>query len=181
MGGIGVLLSFERVELDGAKFSEVKLDSGGGPNITCEHFSSSGDDSSPLKDDIVVYVDIQRSGGAGVVGCIDTKNESKTGPGEKRIYARDSGGTSVVEFWLKSDGSAVLQNQNGVIQLATNGDITLQGASIIITGESINLNGAVISASGEIQTAGGIDLDTHTHMQPNDSFGNVEQETLPPS
>jgi phage baseplate assembly protein gpV len=167
--GLGKLLSFIKSTRNGAKLSEVKLDPGGGPNVTAEHFSAPGDDAHPLPGDYVVHVAIQRSGGSAVVGYLDTNNDQKAAAGEKRIYARDSDGASIVELWLKNDGTAVLENENGSVTLAPNGDITLDGAAITINGSSITvnglttINGAIISEAGEISTASGIDLDTHIH------------------
>lgn len=167
--GLGKLLSFIRGTRNDAKLSDVKLDPGGGPNVTAEHFSAPGDDSYPLAGDYVVNVSIQRSGGSAVVGYLDPKNDQKAAAGEKRIYARKADGSSVVELWLKNDGTAVLENANGSVRLSPNGDIEVVGAAISITGDSItitgttDINGATISTGGEVTTAGGVDLDTHVH------------------
>ena len=202
--GLGKLLSFIRGTRNDAKLSDVKLDPGGGPNVTSEHFSAPGDDAHPLPGDYVVHVAIQRSGGSAVVGYLDPKNDQKAAAGDKRIYARDSSGASIVELWLKNDGTAVLENENatitmspdgaikaenanGDIELASSGNITVNGKSINITGDSItitgatNINGATISTDGAIGTAAGVDVDTHTHSQNPDSAGNTQQETNPPS
>lgn len=181
--GLGKLLSFVRGLRNGAKISDVKLDPGGGPNVTAEHFSAPGDDAHPLVGDYVINVIIQRSGGSAVVGYLDPKNEQKAAPGEKRIYARDSGGASIVELWLKNDGTAVLENNNGSVILAANGNITINGADITINGESItvngptNINGATIPLSGEVITAAGLNTDDHIHSQGNDSNGDAEEDT----
>jgi phage baseplate assembly protein gpV len=167
--GLGKLLSFIRGMRNGANLYDVKLDPGGGPNVTSEHFAPPGDDAHPLPGDYVVHVAIQRSGGSAVVGYLDPKNDQKAAAGDKRIYARDGDGASIVELWLKNDGTAVLENENGVVTLAANGDISVEGRAISITGDSISItgptdiNGATISESGEVTTAGGIDLDTHVH------------------
>lgn len=167
--GLGKLLSFIRGTRNGAKLSDVKLDPGGGPNVTSEHFSAPGDDAHPLPGDYVIHVAIQRSGGSAVVGYLDPKNDQKAAAGDKRIYARDGDGASIVELWLKNDGTAVLENANATVTMSPNGDIAVDGAAITITGDSITvngpttINGATISEAGEITTAGGIDLDTHVH------------------
>jgi len=179
MGGLGKLLSFIRGTRNSAKLSDVKLDPGGGCNVTAEHFSAPGDDSYPLAGDYVVNVSIQRSGGSVVVGYLDPKNDQKAATGEKRIYARNSAGASVVELWLKNDGTAVLENSNGRVTLAPNGNITMDGATISIVGDSItitgetDINGATISASGEVTTASGVDLDTHVHSGVTPGGGNT--------
>jgi len=161
--GIGRLLSFVRSTKNNAKISEVKLNPGGGNNITAEHFSDIGDDSRPLKNDYLVYVYLKRSGGMAVVGYLDTKNEQKANAGDKRIYSRNSDGDQVSEAWLKNDGSISLNNDNGSILLQANGEI--------------NINGVRITTDGQIITAAGINVDTHIHPQANDSAGNTEQDT----
>ena len=45
MGLIAKLLSFTRVTRNNAKISDVKVNPGGGPNITVEHYATPGDDS----------------------------------------------------------------------------------------------------------------------------------------
>ena len=56
MGRVAKLLSFVRLTRNNAKVSDVKIDPGGGPNITVEHFAAPGDDSFPLKTDYVVKI-----------------------------------------------------------------------------------------------------------------------------
>lgn len=161
--GLGKILSFIRSIRNGAKISDVKLDPGGGPNVTAEHFSAPGDDSFPLPGDYVVTVAIQRSGGAAVVGYLDPKNDQKTAAGEKRIYARGGNGASIVELWLKNTGEAALVNASGYLTLKANGEI--------------EANGARITPDGDVITALGVSLNTHTHAQGVDSAGNTQQQT----
>lgn len=163
MGLIGRLLSFTR---DG-NISDVKLDSGGGVNITAEHFASPGDDSFPLPSDIVVTVEIPRGGGYATIGYIDPNNALITSVGEKRIYSRDASGTVKVSFWLKNDGSARLENDSGYLELKADG--------------TVEANGAKILPNGDVITSDGISLRNHTHSQGNDSGGSAEQETNPPT
>jgi hypothetical protein len=185
--GLGRVLSFIRSIRNGAKLSDVKVDPGGGPNVTAEHFSAPGDDAYPLPGDYVVSVAIQRSGGSAIVGYLDPKNDQRAGAGEKRIYARDSEGASIVEMWLKNTGEAVLSNSNGSITLSPNGNIDIVGAAISITGSSItimgatNVNGATISTGGEVTTASSVALGTHSHAQGADSDGDTQQETNSPT
>lgn len=165
--GLGKLLSFMRSIRNGAKLSDVKIDPGGGPNVTAEHFSAPGDDAHPLPGDYIVQVAIQRSGGSAVVGYIDPKNDQKAEAGEKRIYARDSSGGCIVEFWLKATGEAKMVNGNGYITLGPDGEI--------------EANGARITVSGDVVTASGVSLDNHPHNQGDDSAGNSEVPTDPPT
>lgn len=165
--GIGKLLSFTRVPDGDAKYSDAKVDSGGGANIEGEHFSAPGEDAYPLSADYVVTVEVQRSGGEVVVGYIDPKNDSKAAAGEKRIYARDGDGASIVEVWLKNDGTAVISNANGSLTLHPSGEF--------------NINGARITVAGDVVTAGGVSLDSHPHEQGNDSGGDAQVPTDPPT
>lgn len=167
--GLGKLLSFIRGIRNDAKLSDVKLDPGGGPNVTAEHFSAPGDDAHPLAGDYVVNVSIQRSGGSAVVGYLDPKNDQKAAAGEKRIYARDSGGASIVELWLKNTGEATLVNSNGYLTLKPDGEI--------------EANRAHITAAGDVVTASGVSLDNHTHLQNdgNDAGGGVQTDPSTPT
>lgn len=152
--GLGRLLSFIRGSRNGAKLSDVKLDPGGGPNVTAEHFSAPGDDAHPLPGDYVVGVSIQRSGGSAVVGYMDPKNDQKAAAGEKRIYARDGDGKSVAEMWLKNDGS---------IEVTADSDITVTSGSNI----TINCTNATINAdSVDLGSSGGTGVITMESVCP---------------
>ena len=198
--GLGKLLSFFRGIRNGAKLSDVKLDPGGGPNITAEHFSAPGDDSHPLAGDYVVSVDIQRSGGSAVVGYLDPKNDQKTAQGEKRIYARDSSGVSIVELWLKNDGTAILSNAGGSVTLSPTGSIKSQNANgsaelqaagnFVVNGVTIDTEGNIITpasvsaptiAAGASLTVASKEMRGHTHSQGVDSANDTQQETNPPT
>lgn len=168
MGLIAILRSFTRVLRSGAKLSDVKLDSGGGANLTAENFADAGDDSHPLPGDYVAAVSIPRDGGQAAVGYADTINDPKAGPGEKRIYGRSPDtGLVVNEVWLKADSSVIISNALGSIELKPDG--------------SVDINGAIISAAGEITNASGVVLGTHTHAQGNDSDGDSQAETDAPT
>lgn len=165
--GLGKVLSFIRGTRNGAKLSDVKLDPGGGPNVTGEHFSAPGDDAYPLPGDYIITVDIQRSGGAAVVGYLDPKNDQKATAGEKRIYARSGDGASIVELWLKNTGEATLVNNSGYMTLKPSGEV--------------EINGARITPGGDVISATGVSLNNHTHTQGNDSGGSTEVPTNPPT
>ncbi len=121
MGRIAKLLSFLRTSRNEAKISDVKVDPGGGPIITAEHFTAAGDDSHPLPGD---YVALNSDSGAGresAVGYLDPLNEPKAQPGDKRIYARSEDGVVIVEIWLKNTGEATVLNENGSVTLRPDG------------------------------------------------------------
>ena len=159
MGRIASILSFIRRTKRNTNLSDIKADPGDGAIITGEVFQPSGDDAHPLDGDQVITVLIPRSGGEVIVGYVDPKNDQKTLKGEKRIYARDGQGNSIVEFWLKSDGSATLSNANGSVALSINGDII---ASNTGASHKVNVDGTVKSDNGsgfiELKTDGSVDI-----------------------
>lgn len=198
MGRIGRLLSFVRTLRHGANVSDVKLDPGGGANITSEHFADPGDDAFPLTTDYLVAVDLKRQGVSSVVGYIDPVNPPKSLEGEKRIYARDPAtGLVIVEVWLKKDGEASTFNVNGSNTLRPDGgsivttplstfdskaDGSIKGLNgngsfeLAANGDFL-VNGVKIAANGVITMVGGVVLDTHEHPQANDSGGDTEADT----
>ena len=157
---IGKLLSFTRVLRNNAKLSDVKLNPGGNPNITAEHFADSGDDSYPMPDDYAFISESNGTGRGAAVGYVDVKNDQKALLGEKRIYARDQDGNMVVEQWLKNTGESTLDNMNGSVTLKPdgetaivnpNGSITLKAdGTTIIT----NPNGSItLTVAGDTMIA----------------------------
>lgn len=128
MGLIAKILSFTRTERDGAKLSDVKVNPGGGANITGEHFADAGDDSHPLDTDYGAAMPVRRSGGAVIVGYADPINDPKAAAGEKRIYGRNAAGEAVNEVWLKADSSVIISNALGAIELKADGEILTSNA-----------------------------------------------------
>ena len=185
LGRIARVLSFLRTERNGAKLSDVKLDPGGGSNVTGPHFADPGDDSHPLPEDYAATVSTQRSGAQVPVGYADTVNTPKAEAGEKRIYGRNaSTGEAVNEVWLKADGSVLVANANGSFELKADGSIkglNTAGSFELESGGDFVVNGAKITAVGEIINAVGTVLGTHTHGQGNDSDGDTEVETNAPT
>ena len=171
MGGIGKLLSFVRAVRNGAQVSDVKLDPGGGPVITAEHFSAPGDDSHPLPGDYVRVGRVPQSGRAAVTGYVDPATEPKAQPGEKRLYARSADGNEVVEHWLKSDGTGTISNSNGSTTLRPDGSILGQNGSgsfeLQASGDFV-VNGVIIAADGSVTIPASLTLNSkeiagHTH------------------
>lgn len=167
MGRIGKLLSFVRTIRRDANVSDVKLDPGGGANITSEHFADAGGDAFPLTTDYVIAVDLKRQGAASVVGYVDPINPPKSLEGEKRIYARDpTTGLVIVEVWLKNDGEATIFNANGSNTLRPD------GGSVVTTPLSTfdsDADGSIAGVNGngdfELQAGGdfvvnGVTIDT---------------------
>lgn len=182
MGRIARLLSFVRVTRRGAKVSDVKVNPGGTPNVTAEHFSAPGDDSHPLPGDYVALNDGSGTGREDALGYLDTLNDPKALAGDKRIYARDSAGVAVVDVWLKNTGEAITANENGSVTLRPDGgsivatpnstfdaksDGSIKGANAMGSFElksdgNFLVNGVNIDPSGNITTPGSLNADTIT-------------------
>jgi len=182
VGRIAKLLSFLRTSRNDAKVSEGKIDTGGGANITSEHFSAPGDDSNPLPGDYVLTVAIKRSGGESIAGYIDPKNDSTAKAGEKRIYARDGDGAMIVELWLKKDGSAVMSNDNGAIELKPSGDvvITNEGKVTVNCSEAeVNADSTVINSNTvDLGATGGKGLVTEDSVDPFTGNPHIDGSTI---
>ena len=160
MGRVAKILSFIRTALNGAKVTDVKTDTGGGVNITAQHFADAGDDSFPLKTDYAISVGVEGSGKEVVVGYLDPINTPKAGAGDKRIFARDAdSGAVVVEVWLKSDSSAIISNSNGSMELQAGGTVNINGLTIDPTGALVSPT----SITSPSVIANGKELADHLH------------------
>lgn len=169
-GLIAYLLSFKRVLSNGAKVSDVKVDTGGGDILTAHHTAPPGDDSFPLPDDQLALVRIPRSGRVVVIGYVEPDALQKATAGDKRIYARSSDRLEVIELWLKNDGTGLLsndngsftlrpdgstigENNNGSYELRANGSFRAQngnGFHELREDGTVEINGATIDPSGNI-------------------------------
>lgn len=168
MGLIGTILSFtRRTKSNGVKFSELKIDVGGGDIKTSQNYESAGNDSFPLITDKAIAVEIPRTGGVGVVGYLDPLDNKLAVAGEKRIYSRDPGtGLVIADLFLKADGSIKGNNANGSFELQSGGDFVVNGVTIDTSG-NISSSGK-ITVTGNITTsadvkASTISLKTHIH------------------
>lgn len=170
MGRIAKLLSFIRTVKNGAKVSDVKVDPGGGANITAEHFAPPGDDSHPLPGDYVALNNDSGSGRESAIGYVDPLNEPKALPGDKRIYARDEDGVLIVEIWLKNTGEATIFNANGSVTLRPDGGaITTTPLSVFDADADGSIAGTNGNGSFELQAAGdflvnGVTIDTNGNI-----------------
>lgn len=170
MGRIAKLLSFVRVTRNGAKLSDVKVDPGGGPNVTAEHFAAAGDDSNPLPGDYVALNADSGSGRESAIGYLDPLNEPKALPGDKRIYARDEDGVVIVEVWLKNTGEATIVNENGSVTLRPDGSvITTTPESTFDAKADGSIKGANADGAFELAVGGdflvnGVTIDTNGNI-----------------
>lgn len=182
MGRIGEYLSRAVETVRDVSLSRVKAALGGGETVVTEHFQPPGEDSAGLPGDWTLHVRVPRSGGYATLGVV-TGLEPKAGPGEVRRYARDEDGAEVVSFWLKSDGSAIMENENGRQELRANGSSLLandNGAVELKENGEADINGARITTDGDVITSDGISLRNHFHNQANDAGGDTEQPTETP-
>jgi len=171
MGRIAKLLSFVRSLAGDAKVSDVKVNPGGGANVTAQHFSTPGDDSHPMPGDYVATVPVQRTGSEVAVGYLDPLNEPKALSGDKRIYARDADGVVIVEVWLKNDGTALTSNANGSSTLSPDGSqkgVNANGSFELQANGNFVVNGVTIDTSGNVTiptslTLGGKEIAGHDH------------------
>lgn len=165
MGRVAELKSFARTtDAEGAHVSEAQIDPGGGANVTAVHFACAGDDSHPLPGDFVATTPSAGAGAEQVVGYLDPKNAPQAAAGEKVIYSRDpADGAPIAVVWLKNDGTIVIENGNGSIEMAPGGDVTINGVTIDTNGN--------VTAPGEVSAmaltpATAVSLSTHLHTAP---------------
>lgn len=125
MGRTAIVVSVETNTEDGEDINDIKVDLGGGDVVTAPGYAPAGYDAKPLPEDYAVTTSVPGDSGQAVVGYADDPNESLAGDGEVRVYARDSSGAPVVWVWLYSDGRARIANDNGFIELAANGIVTV--------------------------------------------------------
>lgn len=153
---IGKVLSFLRLDANGAKVSDVKLDEGGGDNRTARHFAPAGDDSFPLATDYTLQGDTPGEGRKAVLGYADPLNTPKALEGDRRIYARDPAtGATIVEVWLKNDGTALVSNDNGSIKLRPDGgSVATTPASTFDAKADGSIKGDNGAGSFELETGG---------------------------
>lgn len=123
MNFIAKVLSFTHTTSNGAVVSDVKGDPGGGANLTAQHFQPAGDDASPLPGDYVLFAPGQREGKVMATGYVDPNSARVSGPGEKRIYARNSLGIVVAEIHIKSTGEITAFNAIGESTISPLGEI----------------------------------------------------------
>jgi len=149
--GFSRLKSFTQL----GKGADVKVDTGGGDNITAKHTAPPGDDSQPLPGDRPALTPGSAEGTANVVGYVDDKNPLIALAGEKRIYSRDADGNIVAITWLKNDGTILFMNGASMTTHAPDGTVTTTngaGTYTLLASGTINLNGVTIDPSGNIIT-----------------------------
>lgn len=168
MGGIvgRVLSSIWRLK-GGVSITDVKMDPGGGPNVTAEHFQPAGDDSPALPGDYGFAAPGMQAGRFAVLGYVDALNAPQSVPGEKRTYSRNDAGAPVAQVWLKGDGTVLVENALGSFELRPDGSQRGENAAgyfeLRVTGEFV-ANGARLTPTGDVVTSDGVSLRNHPHV-----------------
>ena len=176
MGSLGEVVEFSRSVVDGKQTPEIKLDRGGGDASTAYHFADPGDDSQPLPTDVAYVGDDEGSGSAQALGYQDPDSAPVAGAGEKRIYARSGPGVMACEVWLKADGTVLVSNPLGSLELQADGAVLVSNAqgSLELT---VDGTARITNALGslELAAAGGATVTTplgtfgattHLHTSP---------------
>jgi hypothetical protein len=128
VGSLGDVKEFTRSVVEGKQTPEVKVDRGGDDAISAYHFAPAGDDSQPLPSDLAYLGEDTGTGNAQALGYQDPDSAPVAGAGEKRIYARSGPGVVACEIWLKADGTVLLKNAQGSLELTVDGTARLSNA-----------------------------------------------------
>ncbi len=159
MGLRGIIAEVTRIVRGSVTVSDVRANSGGDVNATGELYQPAGEDAQPLQGDIALMHRAEgTSGEYDCVGFVDTRNAPQSNSGEKRMYARNATtGAIVATVWLKNDGTVVVENSSGSMELKPSGEFT------------INTSGKITSA-GDYEVfnpvgppPGWVSLVSHTH------------------
>lgn len=82
----------------------IKCFSRGQRDVSTNHQCSDwGDDSNPIQGSDIVVAETKSDETTLILGVIQTNK--KANPGEKRIFATDEDGNTVIDIWLKADGT----------------------------------------------------------------------------
>lgn len=158
MGFLATVVGFTRSVFAGAQAPEAKVTRGGNDSVTALHFAPPGDDSYPLPGDLVYLGDDEGTGAAQILGYQDPSTAPAAQAGEKRIYARSGPGVSSCEIWLKADGTVLVSNPSGSLELTPSGTVLVSNA----TG-SIELTASGVTVTTPLGTFG---ASTHMHTTP---------------
>ncbi len=154
-----VVVRTERVNGEDGHGLDVVVDPNGEP-ITTSHYAPPGVDAVPLPGDFASLSEGSGSGAENAVGYADVGNAGTAAAGEIRLYARNAAGTLKVELWLKGNGSLVIDNGSGSVELEAGGDVVINGVRITAAG-AIEAPGEVTAMATTPATA--VKLSTHLH------------------
>jgi hypothetical protein len=178
MGRLASVVEFLRNNDQGTPTPEVKCDAGDGDPSTAGHFSPPGTDAQPLAVDVAYLGEDLGRGNEQALGYQDPKNAGVAGPGEHRIYSRASDGTIKAAIWLKADGSIVVSNDAGSVELGADGGLSIgagQATAELGADGSISLSSG--AATAELGADGSIDLSNGKGGVAVDAAGKVKFTT----
>jgi len=159
VGFLADVKEFTRSVVEGKQTPEVKVDRGGGDATTAYHFVPPGDDSQPLPTDVAYLGEDTGTGNAQALGYQDPDTAPVAGAGEKRIYARSGPGVVACEIWLKADGTVLLKNAQGSLELTVDG--TARVSNALGSLELAAAGGATVTTP-----LGTFGATTHMHTSP---------------
>jgi len=177
MGLIAKILSFTRaMRKEGSNVSIVKVDPGGGANLSPIHGSVPGIDAHPLPSDYALLVTTQRSGVHATAAYFDPLTQQQALAGEIRSHGRDNNALMVNQVWLKNDGEVLIENSNGNVTLAPDGTTTINNASATFT---VSPSGSILGTNGsgqfELQSNGDFVVNGVTIT----TAGDIQNATVP--
>lgn len=152
--GLGPVTEVKRTD-DGI---EVRVDEGGDRIGLAHHLAPPGIDAPPIAGvDYAGTAPAPGSGAEQVVGYHDPKNDSVAADGEFRAYGRDPSGKIVNEVWLKGDGSVLIKNDKGTIEVGPDAKTKADIPELEVTGD-LKVGGDV-KVTGKIEAGGEIKAD----------------------
>lgn len=171
-GLIAKILNFVSVRRNNANINDVTIKSGGGVNMTAEHFGGAGSDAQPTVKD---YAYLAMNSGTGrhvVIGYLDPVNEGQAKAGERGILGRNpSDNTILCRVFVRNDGSIEIDNDNGGFLLMPNGTVNINGVTIDVNGNITSPANITAQNSVTAQniigmasvSASGKEMSNHTH------------------
>lgn len=167
MGRIGKVIKSYIDKLSGSSTNAqvASVEEFAGDQRTVQVFGPCNEDFAPPENCKTVNIPLGR--GRGFLVSVAYHNQ-QIAPvaihGERRIYSTNQAGDAVMaEIFLKQDGTILVQNDNGNIELQPSG--------------LVKANDAKILTDGDVETSDGISLRNHTHPQGNDSNNDTQQIT----
>ena len=97
-----------------------------------------------------------------IPGLYTSQSNLSPNPDDVEIKFKD------MSFKLEAGGSITLETSSGGLELKPSGEVE-------------HSSGAKITATGDFVTAAGVSLNNHFHTQPNDSAGDTQSPTAPPT
>lgn len=98
-----------------------------------EHINQNGEQTNPPDDTTVLVLELNPSWKLAIAINDLVDIDENLSPGEKKIYAVDSGNNVVAWIYLKGDGSIRLDNGSGSLELTASGNVVNNDGSDWVT------------------------------------------------